>query len=399
MGEKIEYLESLRGIAALVVVICHFVTSFYPTLRAASVTAISSNGLETLLKETPLNIFYNGSFAVYIFFVLSGYVLTYKYFQKKDDMIIVSGAVRRYFRLLGPIFASILISYMILSLGLMYNHQLEYFTGSTWLGNFYLFAPSLKDALWQAFHDTLLVGVYQNNAYNPILWTMNVEFIGSFLVFTLALLISKLKNSYPLYLLALFFTINTYYVCFIFGMFFADAYNSEKKDLFRIRNKKISAFILLAGLFLGSYVQISNNPVYRIMTLNIFPDNRNIYYSVGAALLLLGLLNLKNLQEILSHRVLVFVGSLSFSLYVMHWIVITSYSSWQFIQLAPYMPYFSAFLLTFLFSMVLIFSLSYLMYRFVDLNSIKLSKSFYNMLNPKASINLEPKPANTAEAE
>ncbi len=396
MEEKIGYLDSLRGIAALVVVICHFVTSFYPTFYNVDT---SFTRLEFLLRETPLNIFYNGGFAVYVFFVLSGYVLTYKYFQKKDDMIIVGGAVRRYFRLLGPILISILASYLLLSFGLMYNEQAGSIIGSDWFSNFYPFNPNLKNALWQAFHDILLVGVYGNSSYNPVLWTMNVEFIGSFLIFSLALLITKVKNSYLLYLLALFFTINTYYMCFIFGMFLADTYNSEKKDLFRINNKNVSAFILLAGLFLGSYIQNSNNPVYQIMTLNILPENRNFYCSIGAALLLLGLLNLKNLQEILSHRALVFVGSLSFSLYVVHWLVITSYSSWQFIQLAPYMPYFSAFLLTFLLSTVLIFSLSYLMYYFVDLNSIKLSKSFYNMLNPKVSISLEHKPANTAKGE
>ncbi|MDY9927503.1 acyltransferase [Methanosarcina sp.] len=385
MREKIEYLDSLRGIAALVVIIFHFAADFYPALLTANTADVHTTTFEALARQTPLNVVYNGSFAVCVFFVLSGYVLTYKYFQSKDNMIIISGAIRRYFRLLGPILTSILLAYLLLSLGMMYNQQAAFLTGSQWLHGFYQFNPSITEALRQAFYYTYLVDMSNSKiAYNAVLWTMNIEFRGSFLVFTLALFIGRLKNRYPLYLLALFFTLNTYYMGFVLGLILADIYNSDKKDSFKIKNRGVAVIILLMGLFLGGYIPgIPSNPIYNMMTFKILSNNMIVHYSVGASLLLLGLLNLKGLQEILSHHFLVFIGKLSFSLYVVHRIIITSYSSWLFIQLVTCMSYFLAFVLTFLSSMVVIFVLGYLMYCIVDVNSVKLSRLVYNNLfNP-----------------
>ncbi len=386
MREKVEYLDSLRGIAALIVIIFHFAADFYPALLTMSTIDIHTTLLEALVRQTPLNVIYNGNFAVCMFFVLSGYVLTHKYFQSKDNMVIVSSAVRRYFRLLGPILASILLAYTLLFFGKMYNHQAASLTRSLWLDGFYNFTPNLKEALWQALYSTYMVGNI-TNAYNAVLWTMNMEFLGSFLVFTLALFLGKLRNRYLFYFLALVITFGTYYMGFILGLILADMYNSDKKDLFKIENNAVATIILFVGLFLGSYVpNTPSNPVYQMMTLEKFSNNAVIYYSLGASLLLLGLLNLRRLQEALSHRVLIFVGELSFSLYVVHRIVITSFSSWIFIQLAPHMPYCLAFILTFLPSLVMIFVLGYFMHIIVDVNSIKLSKLVYESLfNPNGN--------------
>ena len=59
---KIQYLEGLRGIAAVQVVLLHFVTGFLP--HAAEHAA------------PPLPVFWDGHTAVYVFFLISGAVLT-----------------------------------------------------------------------------------------------------------------------------------------------------------------------------------------------------------------------------------------------------------------------------------------------------------------------------------
>lgn len=90
-------------------------------------------------------------------------------------------------------------------LGKIYNQQAALLTGSQWLGGFYQFKPSIGKALSQAFYDIYLIDISSSmRAYNAVLWTMNIEFEGSLLVFTLALFFGKLKNRYHLYILTLF---------------------------------------------------------------------------------------------------------------------------------------------------------------------------------------------------
>ncbi|WP_019915138.1 acyltransferase family protein [Paenibacillus sp. HW567] len=75
---KLLYLNGLRGVAALVVVFSHYTLSFFPALHTGNTSDVY-NSFELFVSGSPLNVFYNGSFAVFIFFILSGFVLSYKY--------------------------------------------------------------------------------------------------------------------------------------------------------------------------------------------------------------------------------------------------------------------------------------------------------------------------------
>src|SRR5260370_3035492 len=70
---RIAYLESIRGFAALQVLLQHFLSAFAPALVFATPSgAIAARTIHLL----PLHFLYDGYSAVYIFFTLSGYVLT-----------------------------------------------------------------------------------------------------------------------------------------------------------------------------------------------------------------------------------------------------------------------------------------------------------------------------------
>ena len=69
-------LDGLRGVAALVVVVHHCLLTS-PTLAATYRGGRTTGwGLATLLTRTPLHIVWDGTGAVLVFFVLSGFVLT-----------------------------------------------------------------------------------------------------------------------------------------------------------------------------------------------------------------------------------------------------------------------------------------------------------------------------------
>jgi len=375
---KIEYLDSLRGIAALTVVIFHFLADFYPATITMNINDSHFSIYEAFLKLTPVNVFYNGTFAVYIFFVLSGYVLTYKYFKTKNEQVVVSGAIKRYFRLLGPVAASIFLSYILLKLGFMRNIDASIYTKSQFLGGFYQFSPNFYDAAKQAFFDIWFASSVANH-YNAVLWTIHTEFIGSMFVFITCLFCGKLRNRFLIYFILIIATLNTYYFCFTLGMLLADIYNSERNKF--VIKDNFAPLIIIVGLFLGSYQSNTSvyNFIYHPMDLP-YVNSINIYYTLGAALILLGLLNWKKLQETLNNKFLLFLGSISFSMYVLHRIIITSYTSWLFTVLIPHMPYNIAFIVSFIPSMILIFGGSYLMYKYIDLNSKHVANYIYSSI-------------------
>ena len=70
--QRLAYLESIRGLAAVQVVLLHFFSAFWPDLVFESV----NHGVAWYVHLSPLYFLYDGHSAVYIFFVLSGYVLS-----------------------------------------------------------------------------------------------------------------------------------------------------------------------------------------------------------------------------------------------------------------------------------------------------------------------------------
>src|ERR1700688_3135503 len=70
---RIAYLESIRGLAALQVLLLHFFAAFAPDLVNALPAGAAIAGA---IHLSPLYFLYDGYSAVYIFFALSGYVLT-----------------------------------------------------------------------------------------------------------------------------------------------------------------------------------------------------------------------------------------------------------------------------------------------------------------------------------
>jgi len=375
MTKKLGYLDSLRGLAALIVVLWHFAADFFPAMITMDATKIHVTIVESWIRDTPLAVIYSGAFAVCLFFVLSGYVLTYKFFQHKDEEIVVSGAMRRYVRLLIPVLTSILLAYLLMIAGLIFNKDAAVITKSEFLGGFYNFMPNLAGALSQAFYGVFFTTIPGGFGYNEVLWTMQIELFGSMLVFALALFLIRLRSRRLLYYPLLFLFLNTYYMGFILGMILSDLYNSNDKDRFQIKNRALITALLFFGLFLGSYTQGSqHNPIYQIMNTQLFSNNVVVYYSLGASLIMVALLNSDTFKTILTNKYLVLLGEISFSVYVLHRIVICSFSSWLFVLLSHSTSYLTAFVVTFIVSMVIILFSSYLFYFFIDLNGIRLSK-------------------------
>ena len=380
MTEKITYLDGLRGIAAINVMIMHFFIILAPAMIYDNQLPSHLGNLEQIFRSTPLGLIGAGNFSVCIFFVLSGYVLTQKYFKTRGKEIIISSAVRRYIRLLIPVLAAIILSFLLSSVGLLhYYFETIMISANSNYRNYWTFTPNIFDAVKQAMWASFFVGgdIY----YNPVLWTMKIEFYGSMLVFAVALLFGSLRNRWTFYLAAVVLFFNSYYLAFVIGMVLADMFNN-KTPLFKTSNKLILSIILVLGLFIGSYPIniVTGDSLYGFLNNGLFQTPKMTYHIIGAGMIMYVLLNSPWLQKVFSSPVSVFLGKISYSLYLIHFLVISSFTCALFLVLYPVLSYGAAVLISCVLSLLLIIPLSYIFYRYVDTAGVELSKIVYNWL-------------------
>lgn len=179
-------LESLRGIAALMVAVGH---SFIVVNMAnmAGPYAVHYSDLHTMeeMYTRALFVVFNGGAAVSVFFVLSGYVLGLSLNRKAGtpEGQGVAGAlgfiIKRLFRLFPAHIAS--LSLIVLSLYLFHEHFV-FPNASSWFTGFYRTSLSLDNIV-----DNLLLLATN---LNPVTWTLQVELLMS-LLFPLAFVLCR----------------------------------------------------------------------------------------------------------------------------------------------------------------------------------------------------------------
>ena len=97
MARRLVELEALRGLAAIVVLINHLLGVL------SKVNGLRYPHEPLSLYGTPLFAFVNGSAAVVLFFVLSGFFLTVESFRDRSCWSLRMGAFKRRPRLVVPI--------------------------------------------------------------------------------------------------------------------------------------------------------------------------------------------------------------------------------------------------------------------------------------------------------
>ncbi|MFL5730468.1 MAG: acyltransferase family protein [Cytophagaceae bacterium] len=375
------YLDGLRGVAALVVCVHHFLVAFYPAMHSgdpkSSHFSLDLNFAEGYFTNTPLNILYGGNFCVCIFFVLSGLVLSYRFMRDRDEEIIIASAVKRYIRLIIPIFCSVMLVFILIKLSLFYNKEAAVFTKSDWwLGSFWNFNPSIKEMLHYTFIDIFLS---VNGLYNTTLWTMYYELYGSFLVFGIAIIVTRLRKRYLLYFIlccAFFILKQNYYIAFVTGVFLSDCLVNGKLE---ILNKPVFAgLILLTALYFGSHPITGYHSIYKVLEVFKVEDPFIFYHIVGAFFTLLLAVSYSPLQKLLSKKSFLFLGRLSFSMYLLHVPIYGSLGCYLFLQLHEHLSYHMTCLIVFAVCFIVLFGSSFLMAKYVDEFSIRFSGKIYS---------------------
>ncbi len=381
--KKLGFLDGVRGIAALIVVFHHYVLAFFPAMFFGN---IERNHFvnEHQYSTSPLQLFFNGSFAVCIFFVLSGFVLSLKYLQTKDNDVLREYTLKRYFRLIIPIFASSLLYFFISGSPLLYNKLIGPVTHSEWWlsgicnGKFYL-KEFLQITFGKVFSDS-------DNSYNAVLWTMKYELFGSFLIFSILFLMTKVDRKKILFVLFISYfliTKNFYYIGFLLGIILAWIWVNEKQSKLALRSRVIRYSILLLGLFCASVPAPNANTahvlIYKII-ISPFPNAFLLFHLAGGFLIIYFLIHSERSRNILSGKFFKFLGNISFSLYLVHLFVLITLSSYLMHTFTTQHSYIVSFWRMAGISIVVLIPFSWLFYYLVDRNSIKWSSNISNFL-------------------
>ncbi|GEN10336.1 Peptidoglycan/LPS O-acetylase OafA/YrhL, contains acyltransferase and SGNH-hydrolase domains [Myxococcus fulvus] len=364
-------LEGLRGLAAFTVVLSHFFYAFFPYLQTGD-EALRKGAWESLAFHSPLRVLYNGNFSVAVFFVMSGYVLTRKFFKDPDVGSLQEAAVKRYVRLMPPVLVSVLLCYALMKLSLFPVARTDL---GDFLGNAYQHSPSLVDALKEGLYRALLVG---DSSYNYILWTLRAEFLGSLVLFAFLALFGRFRHSGWMAVLASVALLLIHPSDGLFySLFLAGAYMHRWPDLGA--RPVLLVLALLGGLYLGGYHWYSE-PYLWMVRLAHACEAQGLrlewpvaFPALGAVPVVWAIVRTNPVSRALSSRPLVWLGDKSFSMYLLHSVLLSSVGVYVYLTLPATLAYSTRAVLAMLTVTLTTFLASALFARFVDMPTIRLS--------------------------
>ena len=234
---------------ALGIMLYHFFFAFLPDYLRYT----PPSGLSGSLVGSPLLVFVNGKAFVIILLVLSGYVLSLKGLRPGADTLLAEAVLKRWFRFAPLICLSLLLSYLLFRFHL-YHYEDAYALGHVaWLHNYgglsQTFEPSVSEVLYDGLFGSLLHG---NDRFDAVLWTMQIEFFGSLIVFALAFLLAPARRFWfwPTFGL-------TAFLLFQEGIWFFPFLVGLLGVALRLENIKLgvlaTVLLLAAGLYLCGY--------------------------------------------------------------------------------------------------------------------------------------------------
>jgi peptidoglycan/LPS O-acetylase OafA/YrhL len=374
-ARKVSYLDGIRGLAAFLVLLHHLIMAFLPAVYTLAPTdAHWRAGWEVAYGKSILSALVNGNYAVCVFFVLSGYVLSRQYFLSERIETITSAASRRYIRLYVPVAVTLVLAYMLLKAGLFYNVPAGYVSHSgNWWSTFWITDHPEKMLFRGLLYSTMFQG---DGFYDFSLWSISVELYGSMLVFAFLALTHHTRNRglWLIILLAYFgFTKQYYYTAFLMGIALHFTKHWELRSSFW--NFLLSTLLLVFSLTLGA---LPTGMAARVIDPAwLVHDEAIIFHVMGSVGLLISVLMSPRLQRFFSWRPMRFLGYISYSLYLLHVLVIGTLTSWMVLWLYPRIGYMRAVGLAFTASTLVTIAASYVMTIYVDEKGVQLARYVY----------------------
>ncbi|KAI1060055.1 hypothetical protein LB507_011410 [Fusarium sp. FIESC RH6] len=421
------YLDGMRGVAALVVLFCHF---FYQAFIIAKGWGCD-DAHYNILKLPILRLWYQGPPAVCLFFVISGYALSYRPLKlirsrnSQDFSTTMSSLVfRRGIRLYLPTAISTLMIVTFIRLG-VYEKTREFAMDRTYMRNvrephpprlatnYAQFADWARD-MFKFFHVFGWKTHGGSTNYDQHLWTIPVEFRCSLYLFLTLIATARLRTQYRLVTV---FSIMAFtyrnsrweFLMFLCGMVLAEidlirgAHVSppalpmeEKTSSARPRwhQRIFWGMVSIVGLYLMSQPDQGGErtPGWIYLT-SLIPkwwdaEKYRYWQCAGAVVFTLAVSRSANWQRVFNSASVQYLGKISYALYLMHGPAIHAvgyhFEKWAYSVTGTEGHRFTAgFILSSFFVIPTIFWWADIFWRAVDIPTVKFAKWWENKLTAK----------------
>ncbi|PSS03247.1 acyltransferase 3 [Coniella lustricola] len=332
--DETSYLNGLRGVAAVVVVLQHITEFFYPENHGC----YGDGGPEPdhYIQLPYFKLLLMGSFSVTLFFVISGFALTFGPLRKihagNPEAAIASmpsSIFRRPIRLFLPILPVYAFSWVLIQAWFIWNlgtagpiPRQENFLVEMYIG--------IKH--WLIIDTT----PYVVATYFPQGWTLYDEHMGSLLVFLCCLAFARTKVAVRMLgvsIVAIWHFYVDQWTSFLFlgGMLLADLrLATADRPPLKPTHERWKRFALIAllvvSLFFGSWPYTGD--VAQCVGFQYFAGigmpgmlPMRFWHSLASVTTLFALEGLPSTQRLFNSPMILYLGEISYSLYLIHWAV------------------------------------------------------------------------------
>lgn len=324
MRGRVKSIEGCRGLAAIIVLITHFIVMFYPAVYWGREYTHWRQGLDYLLgQQLPVPAAESG---VLLFMIITGFGTYIAIDSANID--IRKYLFLRYFKLLVLTLLGAIPTILMLQGGLIFVPDILGSINTPWL---YGWPPQEID-FW---HNLLHSPLSSLMIYNGVLWTMPFFFWGTLLSFILTSIFSPSfrENLYVLLgTIVILANIGQYYyiVCAT-GVFLAYCYKYSPQKFQVSTIKQIVIFLL--ALYLSSYPTgvTGREGIY---LHHGFQQAHIIYHVVGSTMfVMLVLMQQSFVKRIMEHKIFLWLGKYSMGIYLTHYPVLVSLIAFLYKQL------------------------------------------------------------------
>lgn len=304
--ERIKYLDGLKGIGAVMVFLNHYYLFGFPSHKLLQTSFV-------------LDWIANAGLAVMLFITISGY-LSWKTSKRVNDNFLYLNryVLKKYLRFAIPFGFAFIILYISYFFG-TYDYFEPVFRQSMICqrgGGNPIFHVSVVE-----FIKAVVISPMRNCFWDAPLWMMPIIFYGSIFVFVVRLITTKMSPSKALIVIlfcsCIIIMFNKLYVGITCGLIMAFLWNKIEKTKDRLQNKPICRFFLIVILLIITYL------------LNVcLHFNHEIRHTLVSASIILAAYYSSIFTKVLESCIVQFLGRISFSIYIWHFPVLCSFSSY-----------------------------------------------------------------------